>query len=394
MKANGFDISILNNIKPKLLMIYLKTNKGLNLDNEKSLKLQQQNLSEVLMFKDGIYGIKNGESKLIKIEEEEFKYFYIQNKLDIDSCQFNLKDKLEGNEILMKLPNTLKFISQVLGFNNPQLVAKYSLVLIYLAMLIYYKSHGGTKICKLQKLLSLTGPGGSGKSTLQDWFQKFVDETQVFATKSKHLSERFEKGFIKDKILLFINEIVPKNKGAIDVESLGDILSLSGADRQRSETKYESATTFNWDGLVVMTSNYPILTNTVESYGALKRRIINMVCLGNFMKGNRIRTQSIMSSLEDEIKLIKVLALQYIPLNIESILTFIEDFNTEQEILNHEETSLYSTHVDPLLCFLSEVVDNSDNNNNLVSFQQLKALYIHYIYRRSESNLTIEDFDD
>jgi phage/plasmid-associated DNA primase len=72
------------------------------------------------------------------------------------------------DEILNKIPKTYKLLSEILNFENIELNHQYIKLLVTLAILTHYKQVNPGIIYNLQKLIIFTGPGGSGKSLIQN----------------------------------------------------------------------------------------------------------------------------------------------------------------------------------------------------------------------------------
>jgi hypothetical protein len=103
---------------------------------------------------------------------------------------------------------------------------------------------------------------------------------------------------------------------------------------------------------------------------------------------------NLLNTLKEEVDLI-LSKTPNLTFHISSLLNYVENFDTEYLVLKHQERSKFETHVDPLLNFLHETLENNDDSKNQspVSFQQLFSIYIYYLYMREDSSLSIQDLN-
>ncbi|ARV62721.1 hypothetical protein BZZ01_32425 [Nostocales cyanobacterium HT-58-2] len=121
----------------------------------------------------------------------------------------------------------------------------------------------------LQKFLHLTGHGGTGKGTFMRLLVSLIGECNVHSsTLNDWCGNQFESanGYRK-RLVVFWDE--DKFSGKV-----GKFKSLTGGDFIRGEQKGRTAFQYIFDGMVVMSSNYPVFVN--ETSSGLNRRVINV----------------------------------------------------------------------------------------------------------------------
>ncbi|MEB3311999.1 MAG: phage/plasmid primase, P4 family, partial [Snowella sp.] len=120
----------------------------------------------------------------------------------------------------------------------------------------------------LQKFLHLTGPGGTGKGTFMRLLTDLIGQNNTHtSTLEDWCGNRFEAAnAYKKRLIVFPDE--DKKVG-----SLGRFKSLTGEDFLRAEEKRQKAFQFKYDGMVVVSSNFPIFQGD-NSSGLTRRTIL------------------------------------------------------------------------------------------------------------------------
>ena len=121
---------------------------------------------------------------------------------------------------------------------------------------------------KLQKILLLTGPGGTGKGAFQRLIEATIGHKNIAVTNLRDLEEnRFETAKLVGKRLAMINE-AGRHGGSVD-----NLKAITGGDYLSIERKHEQQTGgFYFDGLVLMASNEQLQTKDRTS-GLERRRV-------------------------------------------------------------------------------------------------------------------------
>ncbi|MBD1889316.1 phage/plasmid primase, P4 family [Coleofasciculus sp. FACHB-SPT9] len=121
----------------------------------------------------------------------------------------------------------------------------------------------------LQKFLHLTGVGGSGKGTYMRLLVDLIGQTNVHSsTLEDWCGNRFEAANAFGKrLVVFWDE----DKA---LKQLGRFKSLIGQDLLRGEEKGKKAFQFRFDGMVAVSSNFPIFAG--DNSSGMSRRVIGI----------------------------------------------------------------------------------------------------------------------
>jgi P4 family phage/plasmid primase-like protien len=121
----------------------------------------------------------------------------------------------------------------------------------------------------LQKFLHLIGPGGTGKGTFMRLLTDLIGLVNLHSTTLEDIcTNRFELANIyKKRLVVMWDE--DKKSG-----NMGRFKSLTGEDYLRAEEKGKKAFSFKYDGMVVVSSNFPIFVG--DNSSGLARRLINV----------------------------------------------------------------------------------------------------------------------
>ncbi|PSF29075.1 hypothetical protein C7H19_24470 [Aphanothece hegewaldii CCALA 016] len=119
----------------------------------------------------------------------------------------------------------------------------------------------------LQKFLHLIGPGGTGKGTFMRLLTDLIGLVNMHSTTLEDIcTNRFELANIyKKRLVVMWDE--DKKSG-----SMGRFKSLTGEDYLRAEEKGKKAFSFKYDGMVIVSSNFPIFVG--DNSSGLARRLI------------------------------------------------------------------------------------------------------------------------
>jgi putative DNA primase/helicase len=119
----------------------------------------------------------------------------------------------------------------------------------------------------LQKFLHLIGPGGTGKGTFMRLLTDLIGLVNMHSTTLEDIcTNRFELANIyKKRLVVMWDE--DKKTG-----NLGRFKSLTGEDYLRAEEKGKKAFSFKYDGMAVISSNFPIFVG--DNSSGLARRLI------------------------------------------------------------------------------------------------------------------------
>jgi putative DNA primase/helicase len=119
----------------------------------------------------------------------------------------------------------------------------------------------------LQRFLHLIGPGGTGKGTFMRLLTDLIGLNNMHSSTLEDIcSNRFELANIYKKRLVALWD-EDKKSG-----NLGRFKSLTGEDYLRAEEKGKKAFSFKYDGMVVVSSNFPIFVG--DNSSGLARRLL------------------------------------------------------------------------------------------------------------------------
>ena len=203
----------------------------------------------------------------------------------------------------------------------------------------------------------------------------FVNRELTQATTTERLKGRFESGGLADKYLVLLSEVLMESpQGA--VKTVGQLLNMTGNDSQPGERKFEATFSYVARYIVVLSSNWKVKSSSVETYGALKRRLLMFV----FDRFFKTKDETLSQALCEESSKNKHLMLS-LCVHKEELFGELSKVDLEAEVLNAGAQHLYHTYVDPVYSFTSEVLRKKATSSKTtpLTFHQLKAYFIQYI---------------
>jgi P4 family phage/plasmid primase-like protien len=123
-----------------------------------------------------------------------------------------------------------------------------------------------------QKFLLITGPAGTGKSTLVEVIKMLVNPENATEFRAEHLSSRFEIGRYYDKTLLLGSDV---SENFLNAKGIGNLKKLTGHDSMTAEYKGNNhAVNIKGDFNVIITSNSLPEIRMENDSDAWRRRLL------------------------------------------------------------------------------------------------------------------------
>jgi energy-coupling factor transporter ATP-binding protein EcfA2 len=260
-----------------------------------------------------------------------------------------------------------------------------------IVVLLFLKGLDSNLDLNLQKLIVLTGFGGSGKSTAVQWFKEFLKPNQTHIGAVENLTRPFETfSFLMKKLLIFNEVPLAGNKGS-SIQTMNKLLNLSGDREIRGEEKFGQIFNFAVEFLVVMNSNFKLKAESIEHYVALKRRVIEF----NFDRFIRIPDEALLTRLTQEASEKKPLILLFIS-EVDNIKGFFNGLDLEHANVIHAEYKSMDRRVDPYFSFLCQVIRERRPNDTCspMTISQLRAFFVQYSRQRKDSRIPILDLEE
>jgi energy-coupling factor transporter ATP-binding protein EcfA2 len=196
----------------------------------------------------------------------------------------------------------------------------------------------------VQKIVILSGPGGSGKSAFCEIIQSLFPST---SSSPCSLSSRFENSRFVGTSAIFFSEL-PNFRHSGWSQVLSTFKQLSGKDLIRYEFKYGKLSSFRFYGTVFVTSNSPFKNDPRDEFISIDRRLMPFYFM-DVIKPSKVDSgfaQKIVDKESTALKLIGFLCKDY----LEEITRNLNDFYLPLVLLDNGEPSV-KTQVDPLLAF-------------------------------------------
>jgi phage/plasmid-associated DNA primase len=326
-------------------------------------------------LQDGIFGVEEDYS-LVKYEGDQIDKFYLTKEQELTSEEYvqsftKLSFDQTYRHIIKNMPETLKFLKDLLDFKEEELTGQFSKIMILAAVLIGLKSQGHLPRIELQKFLGFFGAGGSGKSAAVNWLLSFTNPEKIAYSDLMNLRvNRFETAQLKGKDVIVFNEVVGKSSDALRPNELSTVFQLTGSENIRSEAKFEDVVNFRADSIVILTSNFSVKTKSVENYGALRRRSVNIMCDRFYPTEIRLRAEEIEKKLAPEVDYLLNNLLGFLP-HSKEMCEFIENFDSEALIISHKDYTKYERYTDPYFSYLSDMFIHNDKEDTFISFYQI-----------------------
>ena len=316
--------------------------------------------------------------------------FFMEKNLQVNLCdtqiddlrglckRFNKSQNLdEALEILMKeyCPMFDEFLSRCFSYyqeSDTKTRVKLTLLKTIVSQVIRSTSED-FNYCHLQKIVVISGLGGSGKSALCEIIQSLFSS----ATSSPcALSSRFENSRFVGTSAIFFSELPH-----FDDSSWGQVLStfkqLSGKDLIPYEFKYGKLSSFRFYGTVFVTSNSPFKSNPRDEFISIERRLLPFYFMSGIepSKMDAEFAQKIISKESLTLKLIGFLCKDH----LESITLDLNNFYLPLLLLDNKEPSI-ANQVDPLLAFAYQELDTCKRKvEQPLLAKDLVTGFLHYL---------------
>ena len=113
-----------------------------------------------------------------------------------------------------------------------------------------------------KKFILLQGVRDSGKSLFCNLLSDYFPKKKFSALNVHSLKEKFAMGHLSD-IALCVSPDLPAS--ALDPKSASDIKQLTGNDLISAPVKYKNNSQFRFEGKLILTTNYPLLTEQPDN---------------------------------------------------------------------------------------------------------------------------------
>lgn len=252
--------------------------------------------------------------------------------------------------------------------------------------LCFFKGYKGYGLAlKLAKIIILTGPGGTGKSTASEALKGMLPSYASQTLELRHLSGRFETSAMAGKkILAFSDELLEsfgKEKG---LKTLADMNRISGEKVMRGEIKHQSHIPIMIEGQVILNTNSVFATPQLELYSAIKRRYAVFPFL-SFRQGAK---EDFVETLKEDLTKLKIIFTRSESL-IPQITGVLKKFDLEDALLEHKDYKHYEMYTDPFNSFFREGLE--EDPNGIMPMNQLYTHMINYLKDRKGSLLEIHN---
>lgn len=153
-------------------------------------------------------------------------------------------------------------------------------------------------------LFVLQGVPNSGKSLLSDLMRSFFPADKVSAQDVHDLGKKFHMGELKDRALNISPDLSAE---VLDNASVSNIKKLTGNDMVAADRKYASFQQYQFEGKLILATNYPLLTKAQDE--AFVQRIVTIPFL--FAVSPERRDPHLLDKLKQERDAIATKALAY-----------------------------------------------------------------------------------
>ena len=205
----------------------------------------------------------------------------------------------------------------------------------------------------IQKYLELIGPGGTGKSTLIEFFSVCVGNHNKIATELSYLEHnRFELGNIYDKKLIIIADS-ERYSGSVKT-----LKQITGEDLLRLEIKFQPVVTyFKASGLVIISANEPIQASD-HSTGLSRRRIV-LLLDSKIVDAPKVMISQVDNNIHGELA-------NHLPHFVSHLLMHY----------TKDQASEFFYSLDSKVPSLTKEANIIDDNNPIVAFSDSRLIYV------------------
>lgn len=126
-----------------------------------------------------------------------------------------------------------------------------------------------------KKFILLQGVRDSGKSLFCDLLNDYLPQKKFSALNVHSLKEKFAMGHLGD-IALCVSPDLPASP--LDTKSASDIKQMTGNDLISAPVKYKNNTQFRFEGKLILTTNYPLLTEQADDAFMQRALVVPFLC--------------------------------------------------------------------------------------------------------------------
>lgn len=224
----------------------------------------------------------------------------------------------------------------------------------------------------ITKMLFLVGDGGNGKSTLIKLMTSIVGANNTSAVSMKSLiNNRFQSALLYNKLFNTVADI-----GADFFEDSSILKALTGDDTITIERKGENG--FSYSNFAKMTYSCNRLPKFKDTSGGLERRpiVLNLnKDFTNLVKNSGMHINDILSN-EKEIENI-------ISYSVAKFMQVLKNNNTFTESENMKKAKSEWLNDDPLIDFLHEMFEVTENKSDVIEMADFMAYYKCYCIDRN-----------
>ena len=125
-----------------------------------------------------------------------------------------------------------------------------------------------TRDISAQVLFYFYGNGRNGKSCLMNVIQAMMGETNYVITTPAELQEGFGRGMLRDKRIIFISDLNPKERARL---LSAEVKKIVGGDTLSGDSKYKQRFQFKPCGKIIVSSNFEMSFSEDRTNGGVRR---------------------------------------------------------------------------------------------------------------------------